>query len=80
MKDPWPADIVGLQLCIIEIQYFEQNEWLPFGKKLPTRLTIRKVQVGQNIKNLFFRRKRKETIIKSSFRCFYCQLLHKTNK
>ena len=27
----------------------------------------------------FFRRKRKETIIESSFRCFYCQLLHETN-
>ena len=38
-----------------------------------------KVQVGQNIQNLVFRRKRQETIIKSYFRCFYCQLLHETN-
>ena len=28
----------------------------------------------------FFRRKRKETTIKSSIMCFYCQLLHETNK
>ena len=43
-------------------------------------LSMRKGTSWSKYSKFVFSQKRKETIIKSSFRCFYCQLLHETIK